>query len=444
LVRFLRNFNVVSIVALTALMGCDNSRPPAKAPHHVALGSAAQLPSRNSARFESGNIGAVRRLTPQNIELSLRSDNDDALPAYWRQWFYLRMDNLPVGREVTFTIKGAGHWNYYLPVYSYDQKNWHHFKERDVTQPSRHTLAFKGRFKTKTVWIARYIPYTYTQLNAYLKTLKSRRGVMVGDIGRTREGRLVPIVTVTDGRVPLKQKKRVLIHARTHPGEVGSSFMLEGMLDYLTSNNRTAKALRKKLVFDVVPMLNVDGVVAGNNRVTPYGVNLEGKWYSDPKHPLRLDAKRTPHEVRLWHARIMELLREPAPVTVALNMHASAGEPEDGVFFFPHFGGRHLGYHPREASLFDSQMRFINQFMAQHGPRWFNKPAADGTRAFTAKSVPESWWWRNFQDRVMALSIESTYGRVPGQKRWVSPDDMRQLGVSLARSLGRYHGISTR
>lgn len=424
--------------------GCRDHRPLPKAPPHIALGTAAQLPSQNSARFESGNIGAIKRLRPDKIELSLRSDNDDALPPYWRQWFYLRLDDLPIDREVSFTLKGAGHWHYYLPVYSYDQKTWHHFSERDVTQPTRHTLAFKAKFAAKTVWIARYIPYTYTQLNAYLKTLKKKRNVVIGDIGRTREGRLVPIVTITDERVPLRQKRRVLIHARTHPGEVGSSFLLEGMLNYLTSNTRAAKKLRQQLVFDVVPMLNVDGVVAGNNRVTPYGVNLEGKWYSDPEQPLRLDAKRAPHEVRLWHARIMELLREPAPVTVALNLHASAGQPDDGVFFFPHFGGRHLGYKPTEAGLFANQMKFIDYFMDQHGSRWFNRPPQDGTRALVAKSVPESWWWRNFHGRVMALSIESTYGRVPDQKRWVSPSDMRALGASLGRAIGRYHGISTK
>jgi murein tripeptide amidase MpaA len=428
------------VAALCAAVACKEAEPT-RVDARVMLGSAARLTSQNYARFESGNIGKIRRPSPRHIEMSLRSDNDDALPPFWRQWFYTKLDNLPVGQDVTITIKGGGHWNYYLPVYSYDRQTWHHFSERQTTQPTKHSLAVTARFKSDTVWVARYVPYTYTHLNAYLKRLDARRGVTVGDIGRTREGRIVPTVTITDSRVPLAKKRRVLIHARTHPGEVGSSFLLEGMLDYLSSNSRTARAMRKNLVFDVVPMLNVDGVVAGNNRVTPYGVNLEGKWYSDPKNPLRLDARRAPHEVRLWHARIMELLREPAPVTVALNLHASAGQPEDGVFFFPHFGARQLGYRADEASLFGRQMRFIEHFIDQHGPAWFNRPPTDGTRAMASKNVPESWWWRNFNGNVMALSIESTYGRVPGGRRWVSPDDMRALGKSLARALARYHQV---
>ena len=66
---------------------------------------------------------------------------------------------------------------------------------------------------------------------------------------------------------------------RTHPGEVGSSFLLEGLLDYLASDAPLAKRMRAKLIFTVLPMLNIDGVVAGNNRVSPRGINLEGKWY---------------------------------------------------------------------------------------------------------------------------------------------------------------------
>lgn len=51
-----------------------------------------------------------------------------------------------------------------------------------------------------------------------------------------------------------------------HPGETNSSFIVEGILDFLVSDAPEAVALRDKYVFKIVPMLNPDGVIIGNYR----------------------------------------------------------------------------------------------------------------------------------------------------------------------------------
>ena len=51
-----------------------------------------------------------------------------------------------------------------------------------------------------------------------------------------------------------------------HPGESNASFIVEGILNFLVSDEPEAKQLRDKYVFKVVPMLNPDGVVVGNYR----------------------------------------------------------------------------------------------------------------------------------------------------------------------------------
>lgn len=53
---------------------------------------------------------------------------------------------------------------------------------------------------------------------------------------------------------------------RVHPGETNASWMMKGVLDFLTSDRPKAIALRDKLVFKIVPMLNPDGVIVGNHR----------------------------------------------------------------------------------------------------------------------------------------------------------------------------------
>ena len=48
----------------------------------------------------------------------------------------------------------------------------------------------------------------------------------------------------------------VIITARVHPGESPSSWMMRGVLHYLTSSTEAAEALRKLFIFKIVPMLN--------------------------------------------------------------------------------------------------------------------------------------------------------------------------------------------
>ena len=71
-------------------------------------------------------------------------------------------------------------------------------------------------------------------------------------------------------------KKAIFITSRVHPGEPQASHMMQGMLEYLVSDE--ASELRKHFVFRIVPMLNVDGVVYGNQRCSLLGVDLNRRW----------------------------------------------------------------------------------------------------------------------------------------------------------------------
>lgn len=61
-------------------------------------------------------------------------------------------------------------------------------------------------------------------------------------------------------------REAVIITGRVHPGETNSSFIIEGILEFLVSDIETAAELRNKYVFKIIPMLNPDGVIIGNYR----------------------------------------------------------------------------------------------------------------------------------------------------------------------------------
>lgn len=77
----------------------------------------------------------------------------------------------------------------------------------------------------------------------------------------------------------MKKKRAVVISARVHPGETVGSWMMRGVLFFITDpQNEEAKILREKFVFKIIPMLNPDGVINGNYRCSLAGCDLNRRW----------------------------------------------------------------------------------------------------------------------------------------------------------------------
>lgn len=396
-----------------------------------------------TAAFESGSIGKALKTDTNSWDLTVADDNNNAtLPASWRSWWYVRLDNAPTDAATTLTIKNSG-WNYYyLPIYSYDRKTWLRFDETEVTQNQNKELVVHKRFRQPTVWVARFYPYTFTDLEAYLQRIKGSRFLEMTVPGYSQNGKPLYLLKLTDTNSPVAAKKRVLIHARTHPAETSPSFLLEGLIGWLLSGSSEAATLLANTEFYIFPMQNVDGVIAGNYRSTPKSENLEVMWYLDGTNPLNLRTD-VPQEVAIVHGIAKKLMTDGGPtVAVALNLHASNSEPDYRTFFFPHFGTVAQGYSVSQAALWESQLRFIDTLAVRYGAQLLEPPPADGGAGFVNNPFPESWWWANFKEQVMAMTIEMTYGRSGFAPRWVAPDDIRHLGSSLAPAIGDYlHGV---
>jgi len=95
------------------------------------------------------------------------------------------------------------------------------------------------------------------------------------------------------------QKKLIVLTARVHAGETVGSFMMKGAIEYLTSKEPTAIYLRDNFVFLIVPMLNPDGVILGNNRYDSYGNDLNRVFQLPNKnqHPTIYYLKKMIHKL---------------------------------------------------------------------------------------------------------------------------------------------------
>ena len=146
------------------------------------------------------------------------------------------------------------------------------------------TFSFKYQYNTK-YYFAYCYPYTYTQLRLYLNTLNSdiyKNYIKFGSIGLSCNDNNIPYIIITNflsESNEISKRKCILLTSRIHPGETSSSYVIQGVINFLINpNNSISKSLRNKFIFKIVPMINVDGVIFGNYRYNLKGRDLNRMW----------------------------------------------------------------------------------------------------------------------------------------------------------------------
>ncbi len=401
-----------------------------------------------SSNFESGSIGWVEERGWQNWDIYLRDDNDNnELRDSYRNWWYIRLDNVYPDQPVTLTLKNRGWSYYYIPVYSYDQITWHRFYESEVTISGECedgleecTLEIStDRFTQSQIYVARFYPYTTQDLEEYLSGIESSPYVTIISLGQSDGYDVdIPFIKIEDPDVDDTEKRGVWMHARSHPAETGSSFLVEGavnqLLDDLASNLESAG----NLVFYIAPMHCVDGVIAGNYRTDLSSRNLETQWILDDDQFLYI-SEDSAMENRLLNQKMAELVNNTSyrDDLIALNLHSSNSPPDTPAFSYPHFGDYPEAYSAEEISLWQKSLRLIGLITDYYGGR-FSPPPEEGGREFLNYPFPEAWWWWNMTDDCLAMTIETVYSKA-GFDHWITPDDIRELGKSVTLAIYDYY-----
>ena len=95
----------------------------------------------------------------------------------------------------------------------------------------------------------------------------------------------------------MAEKKVIYIVGRQHAAETSSSHMLEGLINFLISDEPYAYGLRNHYVWYIVPMANPDGVYLGNSRATSELRDPNRDWYATnikTSKPTSLEPMRIP------------------------------------------------------------------------------------------------------------------------------------------------------
>lgn len=188
-------------------------------------------------------------------------------------------------KVLSYSVKGSDisnqGWKRVGKDITYTQNN---YKRKGVG--NYYTLSFTVTFDydDDSVYFAHWFPYTYTDLKYMLNDVwedSMRHRIRKTFLARTLAGNEFEGVIVTNfGSIPEDIAKRhwVVITGRVHPGESNASFIVEGIIRFLISDDGTANSLRNTFVFKIVPMLNPDGVIIGNYRCSLSGDDLNRQW----------------------------------------------------------------------------------------------------------------------------------------------------------------------
>lgn len=310
-------FAVLGLVVSTLAASAATPIPPA----------AAVPPVRFNTAFESGSLGKIEKLGETEFRVHLKGQQDARGRNRQATWFLFRMDDVS-GREVTLHLaswKGeyndrparspTGEW--FRPVFSVDGVAWQHVAEATWDE-GRDEITLTLRPQGDILWVAHVPPYSYARLESMLTEIRGLPQARVEVIGKSVLGRDLHQVTITNLARPDSGKKVIWMQARQHAWEAGTSFLLEGALRCVLSDDPGAQKLRDENIFIFIPMINPDSVVLGEVRFNVNGFDPNRQW---DEVDLR-DSRWLERNPEIWYVKKAILAQQARqPIAIALNLH---------------------------------------------------------------------------------------------------------------------------
>lgn len=286
------------------------------------------LPILFNTNFEAGSLGKIEVLGENRFRCSVQGQYDERGHNRQANWYYFRLDGVR-DRDVMLTLTDlVGEYNGRpgacpmtpdtIPVFSDDNKEWQPLPDMAWDSVKKEaTLHFRPAHDH--LWIAHLPPYPHGRLLRLLEQLDRRPDSRVEVIGKTVRGRDLHLVTVTNFARSDQAKKVVWLQARQHAWETATSYVMEGALTFITSDEPLARSLRDRLLFVFTPMLDPDGCASGKVRFNANGFDLNRHWDEvDLRQKKYLE--RMPE---IWYAKkaIMGFVDSGRHIDLMLNLH---------------------------------------------------------------------------------------------------------------------------
>ncbi len=257
--------------------------------------------------------------------------------------------------------------------------------------------------------------YGYQDLLKDLIRWEASSYLTIDSIGASVQNRTLWELRISDNNS--NEKKHIIyIHVRTHPNEVQSFWVADEIIKFLISDAVLAQILRTNCIFYIVPMYNPDGVELEYARENANKIDIESNWYADSIQP----------EVRTLRRRFVQLMGSDKPIELALNLHSAYKCKR--YFVYHHENGTSKKYTKIEKLFINSVVRYFARGIQ---PWNFIITWKNGT----PKKYPESWWWLNFKEKVLALTYEDGNCEEAGE--------YDKTAFAILSGIGEYFNILT-
>jgi len=232
--------------------------------------------------------------------------------------------------------------------------------------------------------------YNYDSLYIDLDIWRNSPYVMIDSIGASVQNRALWRLTITDAVKDYNPQFRIAIHARTHPNEVYSFYTTRAIIGILLGNTELAEKLRKYIIFNIIPIYNPDGVELEKYRENANGVDLERDWDSPNPQP----------ESAALKTLYLSYMNSDYPIDIMLNMH-NASTNFTRYFVYHHENGTSATYAQMEKDYIGNVHSYWEDGIEDWDAyvSWTNN---------TPTYFPESWFWFNYGEDVLALTYEDT------------------------------------
>ncbi|KAF2898397.1 hypothetical protein ILUMI_07777 [Ignelater luminosus] len=415
------------------------------------------------SRFESGNLRSVKQIGEFEYELLMCPDINGSSG---HQWFYFQISSMVPQVSYTFNIinflKMNSQYNYGMqPVlfsvkdYALNGVGWRRAGENVIYYGNNYTdenyikqyrtLSFSIVFphEDDQIYLAYHYPYTYTRLMTKLYPIysDSPKGIYtrIDKLCKTANwANEVPLLTITGAsdqancsHIPFENRPIVLITARVHPGETNSSWIMEGILNFLLNEtDEEAIRVREYYIFKIIPMLNPEGVIYGNTRNGLTGTDLNRCW-SKPN-------KITCPEI-YYAKKLVEYIKKELkqPIVTYLDIH---GHSRKKYFFF-------YGCNPkmswsrkdRRSKDILEVLKILPQTVQRFNPHIrlnFCRYKIQKKRESTARVV----MWREFGIQK-SYTLECSYCSGDNNQT-INTKTLTDIGASIIKALGQIAGKS--
>ncbi len=381
--------------------------------------------------IESGNGRNFTQVNANTYSFRLEPDTN----AVDRHWFYFVVNGAE-GQTLTLrlletnTTNVPSHWNTARPIASPDGgETWDHVT--GSVSHSNNVFSFTHTFESDSERIAFHHPYTWTMLQPKLDEWADSPYAARTILGESVEGRPIWFFQVTgeDGIGDPGEKLGIWIIARQHSAETTSSYSTEALMDYILSEEEGARALRANTVINVVPMVNPDGVIAGNYRQNRTGRNLNRKWDGSA------NAATSP-EVLVIKEAIDEWVSDGYSYDMFLDIHSTSGAN-------PHFafhaaaGVQPSLYH--DPPNYHAHTRQWLSLVNDHAPHFHPTRGAS-----TSTNQQLAYHNQRIQYGVLAFTPEGAYNRQnygPTPNAWMTPQQHYEVGVAMAKAIVDYYEL---